>query len=405
MESKTFDFAIIGAGIIGLSVAMKISSEIPNVSIVVLEKEQKIASHQTGHNSGVIHAGIYYAPGSQKASFCYSGSKALRSYCEVKEIPFEMVGKLIIATDKSELSALDELFRRGSENGVDGLRMVDKDEIRSIEPHSAGIRGIFSPNTGIIDYKVVTQSYAEDFKNLGGEIVLDANVNNIYRSSEKIIIESSKGDFSAKHIVNCAGLYADKIAEMMGEKLDVRIIPFRGEYFLINPESSMKVNGLIYPVPDPKMPFLGVHLTRRIDGAVEAGPSAVMAFRREGYRKSDFQFKEFFETLSFSGFWKMSRRNFRSGVSEMYRSLSKQVFLKSVQKLIPSITKSDLTSPGAGVRAQAVDSSGNILQDFSIVQTKNAIHVVSAPSPAATCSLLIGAHIVEMIKKNFSITN
>ncbi len=191
----------------------------------------------------------------------------------------------------------------------------------------------------------------------------------------------------------------------MGEKLDVRIIPFRGEYFLINPESSMKVNGLIYPVPDPKMPFLGVHLTRRIDGAVEAGPSAVMAFRREGYRKSDFQFKEFFETLSFSGFWKMSRRNFRSGVSEMYRSLSKQVFLKSVQKLIPSITKSDLTSPGAGVRAQAVDSSGNILQDFSIVQTKNAIHVVSAPSPAATCSLLIGAHIVEMVKKNFSITN
>ena len=403
MESKTFDFVVIGAGIIGLSVAMKISAEMPNASVVVLEKEQKIASHQTGHNCGVIHAGIYYAPGSQKASFCYSGSKELRNYCESKGIPFEMVGKLIVATDSSEIPALNELFRRGSENGVDGLRMVGEDEIRSIEPHSAGISGIFSPNTGIIDYQEVTQSYAEDFKGLGGEVVLDATVMDISRSPGKLIIESTKGDFSAKHIVNCAGLYADKIAEMMGEKLDVRIIPFRGEYFLINPESSTKVNGLIYPVPDPKMPFLGVHLTRRIDGAVEAGPSAVMAFRREGYRKSDFHLKEFFETLAFSGFWKMGSRNFRSGVSEMYRSLSKQVFLKSVQKLIPSITKNDLTSPGAGVRAQAVDSSGNILQDFSIVQTKDAIHVVSAPSPAATCSLLIGSHIVDMVKKNFPI--
>ena len=257
MESKTFDFAVIGAGIIGLSVAMKISAKIPDVSVVVLEKEQKIASHQTGHNSGVIHAGIYYAPGSQKASFCYSGSKALRNYCKAKEIPFEMVGKLIIATDSSEIPALDELFRRGSENGVDGLRIVGKDEIRSIEPDSAGIRGVFSPNTGIIDYQEVTQSYAEDFIDSGGEIVLDATVKDISRSSGKLIIESTKGDFSAKHIVNCAGLYADKIAEMMGEKLDVRIIPFRGEYFLINPESSTNVNGLIYPVPDPKMPFLG----------------------------------------------------------------------------------------------------------------------------------------------------
>jgi L-2-hydroxyglutarate oxidase len=403
MGSKNFDFAVIGAGIIGLSVAMRIVAEMPNASVVILEKEQKIASHQTGHNSGVIHAGIYYAPGSQKAAFCYSGSKALRNYCKAKEIPFEMVGKLIIATDASEIPALDELFLRGSENGVDGLRVVGEDEIRSIEPYSAGVRGIFSPNTGIINYQQVTQAYADDFRDLDGEIVLDAAVKHISRSSGKLILESTNGDYSVSYIVNCAGLYADKIAEMMGEKLAVRIIPFRGEYFLINPESSTKVNGLIYPVPDPQMPFLGVHLTRRIDGAVEAGPSAVMAFRREGYRKSDFHLQEFFETLVFSGFWKMGRRNFRSGVSEMYRSLSKQVFLKSVQKLIPSITKHDLTSPGAGVRAQAVDSMGNILQDFSILQTNDAIHVLSAPSPAATCSLLIGSHITEMVKKNFSL--
>ena len=401
LGSKNYDFAVIGGGIIGLSVAMKICSEISNVSVVLLEKENQIALHQTSHNSGVIHAGIYYAPGSQKASFCYSGSQGLRNYCESKEIPFEMVGKLIIATDESELPALEELYRRGLQNGVDGLRMVDEAEIRKIEPHSVGIRGIYSPNTGIIDYHRVSQSYADDFLNLGGTIILRAAVKNISRLSAKLNIESTNGNFSVTHIVNCAGLYADKIAEMMGEKIDVRIIPFRGEYFLIKKDSSTKVNGLIYPVPDPKMPFLGVHFTRRMDGAVEAGPSAVMAFRREGYTKTDVHFGEFLETLAFPGFWKMSARHFRSGVSEMYRSFRKQAFLRSVQKLIPTITKDDLTSPGAGVRAQAVDSSGNILQDFYIVQTSNAIHVISAPSPAATCSLLIGSHIIAMVKKHF----
>lgn len=401
MLDKHYDLAVIGGGIIGLATAMRVSQEFPGLKVAVLEKEDEVATHQTGHNSGVIHAGIYYAPDSQKANFCSTGGKLLREFCDHRGIGYEMCGKLIVAINEEEVPRLDELFRRGTENGAEGLRMVDKEEIGEIEPYSAGVKAIFSPNTGIIDFKAVSQVYATELSGNGGDLITGVRVDSINRSDGKIYLETTSGTISANNIVNCAGLHADAVAKMMGVDIGVRIIPFRGEYFSVVPEKAYMVRGLIYPVPDPSMPFLGVHFTRRVDGSVEAGPNSVFAFSREGYRKSSFNLVDTLGTLSYSGFWKMSAKYWKVGVREQYRSAVKSVFVRSLQTLMPEIDSEDLAESGSGVRAQAVDSNGQLLQDFSIAETENAIHVLNAPSPGATSSLSISKYIVDIAKKSF----
>lgn len=403
MERDSYDIAIIGAGIIGLATGMKLATDFPNLRTVVLEKESRVALHQTGHNSGVIHAGIYYAPGSQKANFCATGSKELRSFCDEHNIPYKMCGKLVVAIDEDEVPRLDELHRRGTENGAEGLELVGPERLREIEPNAAGVKAIFSPNTGIVDFSLVSKAYAEELQRAGGELALGAGVTGAARDSGGTRLITQKGDISAKHVINCGGLHADRVAGMMGTDAGVRIVPFRGEYYSIRPERSDLVNGLIYPVPDPAMPFLGVHFTRRIGGGVEAGPNAVLALAREGYGKLSFNLRDMLGTVGFPGFWKMSATHWKTGLSEQYRSLSKPTFLRSLQRLVPDIGMDDLTEPGAGVRAQAVDRSGRLLQDFSIVQAPGAIHVLSAPSPGATSSLTISRYIVDMASRSFGL--
>ena len=405
MAEKKYDLVIIGGGIIGLATAMRISDEFPRLKVAVLEKEGEVATHQTGHNSGVIHAGIYYAPGSQKANFCSTGGKLLRDFCDQHDIEYEMCGKLIVAINDDEVPRLEELFRRGTENGAEGLRMVDRDEINEIEPHSAGIRAIFSPNTGIIDYKKVSEAYATQFGENGGDLITGGKVNSIARRDGLINLETDVWEISAVNIINGAGLQADEVARMMGVDIGVRIIPFRGEYFSIVPEKAHMVKGLIYPVPDPNLPFLGVHFTRRVNGSVEAGPNAVFSFAKEGYSKTNINFKDTFGALTYSGFWKMSAKYWKVGFSEQYRSAVKRVFVKSLQTLMPEITSNDLAEPCAGVRAQAVDKEGQLLQDFSIAETENAIHVINAPSPGATSSLSISRYIVDMANKSFGLSS
>ena len=403
MQHSDYDIAVIGAGIIGLATGMKLAAQFPNLRTVVLEKEPAVALHQTGHNSGVIHAGIYYAPGSQKANFCATGSLELRRYCDERKIPYRMCGKLVVAIDDQEVPRLDELHRRGTANGALGLELVGPERLREIEPHAAGIKAIVSPNTGIVDFSLVSQAYAEDLVESGGELALDAGVTGTARDSGGVRLLTKAGDIRAKHVINCAGLHADRVAGLMGTDADIRIVPFRGEYFSIRKERSDLVNGLIYPVPDPAMPFLGVHFTKRISGGVEAGPNAVFALAREGYSKTSFNLRDTRGALAFPGFWKMSAANWKTGLSEQYRSLSKPTFLRSLQRLVPEIGMDDLAEPGAGVRAQAVDRSGKLLQDFSIVQTPGAIHVLSAPSPGATSSLTISRYIVDMATKSFGL--
>ncbi|MEC9321613.1 MAG: L-2-hydroxyglutarate oxidase [Chloroflexota bacterium] len=403
MLDGNYDLAVIGGGIIGLATAMRVGEEFPSLKVVVLEKEEEVAIHQTGHNSGVIHAGIYYAPGSQKANFCSTGGKLLREFCDEQGIGYDMCGKLIVAVNDNEIPRLEDLFRRGTENGAEGLRMVDQEEIRDIEPHSAGVRAILSPNTGIIDFKEVSRAYARNFGENGGSLITGGRVESIARRDGLIYLETTAGTISAKNLVNCAGLHADTVAKMMGVDIGVRIIPFRGEYFSIVPEKAHMVRGLIYPVPDPSLPFLGVHFTRRVNGSVEAGPNAVFALAKEGYSKTSFNFKDTLGTLAYPGFWKMSAKYWKVGFNEQYRSVLKGVFVKSLQTLMPEITVEDLGEPGAGVRAQAVDTKGQLLQDFSIAETKNAIHVLNAPSPGATSSLSISRYIVDIAQKSFEL--
>ncbi|MBH51886.1 MAG: L-2-hydroxyglutarate oxidase [Chloroflexi bacterium] len=404
MTSKKVDITIIGGGILGLSTAMQLSKKLPDSKIVVLEKEDKLAVHQTGHNSGVIHSGLYYRPGSQKASFCVDGASALRAFCDENSIPYDLVGKLVVATNEDELGRLDTLLERGQANGVQGIRMIGPEEIIEIEPHvTSGVRAIHCPMTGIIDYTLVTNTYAKIFQNNNGEIFLSTKVVSIGKKSNVINIQTNQGDFETKYIINCAGLYADSIARKMGIDPGIRIIPFRGEYFTLAENSTHLVKGLIYPVPDPAFPFLGVHYTRMINGGVEAGPNAVLAFAQEGYSKTKINISEFISTLLYSGFWVMTRKYWKTGMQEMYRSFSKDAFTKSLQKLLPEVKKSDLVPSGAGVRAQAVDRTGFLLDDFHIVETDQAIHVQNAPSPAATSSLGIGNHITNIALKNFDL--
>ena len=395
---EKFDISIIGGGIVGLATAMYAQEKYPDKKISVFEKEDVLAKHQTGNNSGVIHAGIYYQPTSQKAKFCWPGSLLLRDFCDRNEIKYEMCGKLIVATDDSEIGRLNNLYERGKQNGVTGLKLIDTEKINEIEPYVDAIKGLWSPNTGIIDYKDLTIAYSNILENKGGTIYKNQEILSINQTQNNLILQTNSQEYETKYLINCAGLFADRVAKMMKLEFDVRIVPFRGEYYTLTNESKKMVNGLIYPVPDPELPFLGVHFTKRINGEVEAGPNAVMAYSREGYKKFDINFKDMYESFSYPGFWKMVKSNWKTGLNEQYRSLNKLKFVDSLKKLIPTISSKDLNNPGAGVRAQAIDKNGNLLQDFSIVKTENSLHVLSAPSPGATSSLKIAEHLMKEIE-------
>ena len=393
------DFIIIGGGIVGLSSAYHLKKQNPDLKVLVLEKESKIAMHQTGHNSGVIHSGIYYKPGSLKAINCKKGYDQLIQFCIENEIKYELCGKIIVATEKKELASLTTILERGIANGLEGIKKINSQEIKEIEPHCAGIEAIWVPQTGIIDYVAVSKKYAELFLHLGGEIHFNQKVTAIINKVNFSILQTTDKEFNASIIINCAGLYSDKVAKMTDKNVDVQILPFRGEYFSIKKEKEYLVKNLIYPVPNPNFPFLGVHFTRMIDGGVEAGPNAVLAFAREGYTNKTINWKELKETLGHSGFQKVALKYWKDGFYEMYRSYSKTAFTKALQRLIPEIQKQDLEHQTAGVRAQACDSKGNLSDDFLIFENKNIINVCNAPSPAATSSIAIGESIASLALK------
>jgi (S)-2-hydroxyglutarate dehydrogenase len=390
-----FDVIIIGGGIVGLACALQIKKTNPTLRFLVLEKENELAKHQTGNNSGVIHSGIYYKPGSLKATNCFRGYQLLIDFCREHEVPFELCGKLIVATDEHELPLLQTLFTRGEQNGLTQLKKLVKEELKEHEPHVAGIAGIFVPQTGIVDYKLVAEAYGKVLQKEGAEIHLGERVVSLKKEVNKTIVVTDKRDYEARVVINCAGLYSDKVAAMTVGNLNVKIIPFRGEYYKLKKEKEYLVKNLIYPVPDPNFPFLGVHFTRMAKGGVETGPNAVLAFKREGYKKSQINLAELAETLAWPGFQKVAAKYWKTGMGEMYRSFSKAAFTKALQKLIPEIQESDLTEGGAGVRAQACDREGGLVDDFLIIEDANVIHVCNAPSPAATSSLAIGETIAQ----------
>lgn len=398
---KSYDIIIVGGGIVGLATAYEIKQKQADKKVLLLEKEGALAKHQTGNNSGVIHSGIYYKPGSLKAKNCIEGYHKLLKFCDEESIPYELCGKIIVATDKSELPTLKTIEERGLANGLTGLKRLVGDEVKEYEPYVNGIGGIHVPQTGIIDYTAVALKYAEKFQALGGDILLNQKVTNIQEANDKSTVVTEKDSFEGKLIINCAGLYSDKIAQLTSGKIDLKIIPFRGEYFMLKPEKQYLVKNLIYPVPDPSFPFLGVHFTRMIKGGIEAGPNAVLAFKREGYRKSLFNLVELGESLAWPGFQKVAAKYWKTGFGEMYRSFSKSAFTKALQKLMPDITENDLIPGGAGVRAQACDRNGGLIDDFLILEEKHAINVCNAPSPAATSSLAIGDHISDLALKRF----
>jgi L-2-hydroxyglutarate oxidase len=388
---------VVGGGIVGLATAMEWTTRYPDLPIVVLEKEREIATHQTGHNSGVIHSGIYYKPGSLKAQLCVAGVELLHRFCHAHEIPFESCGKLIVATTEEELPRLDELYRRGIGNGLQQLRMLQADELREYEPQVAGLRGIHVPVTGIVDYARVAKQYATVITARGGQIQCSCEVRGIRHSETTTVVETSAGEIETSFLVNCAGLHSDRVSRMAGAKLDLTIVPFRGEYYDLAKDREWLVRGLVYPVPDPRFPFLGVHFTRRIGGGVEAGPNAVLALSREGYNKQSFRAKDIFDSATFPGFWIMAAKYGKVGAKEYYRSYSKRAFVRSLQKLIPAITEADLVPGGSGVRAQALSRNGKLIDDFSFAYTDGVLHVCNVPSPAATASLAIARHLVDKI--------
>lgn len=394
----TYDYAIIGGGIVGLSTAMQLAEEYPNARILMLEKEASPAQHQSGRNSGVIHSGIYYKPGSYKARFARAGSSSMVDFCREHEIPHEVCGKVIVATQEKELQGLENLFQRGQQNGLP-VRKITRQELNEIEPHVRCVAGIHVSTTGITNYRKVSQKYLELFLEQGGEVMFENEVRQIIDRGSTHLIETTKGEYEAKFIINCAGLYSDRITRLAGNEPGVKIIPFRGEYYELAPNKRHLVKTLIYPVPNPDFPFLGVHFTRMIDGSVHCGPNAVLAFKREGYKKTDFNLRDFCETMSYRGFWTLARKNFGEGIKEMYRSLSKTAFVRSLQQLIPEVQASDLVPCDPGVRAQALLINGSLVDDFLIVRGHNALHVCNAPSPAATASLEIGKAIVGQISQ------
>jgi (S)-2-hydroxyglutarate dehydrogenase len=399
---NSYDIAIIGGGIIGLATARALGERAPRARLVILEKEAKLATHQTGNNSGVIHSGIYYKPGSYKAKLCVEGKGLMLDFCGKHGIRVDHVGKVIVATEQAELPRLQTLYERGVANGV-SVEMIDPGELREIEPHANALRAIRSPSTAIVDYKEVCAAMTRELTARGVTIETGAQVTAIKRRAGAIELVTPRAVVRAARIVNCAGLYSDVVARMAGARVDVRIIPFRGEYYMIRPERQDIVRGLIYPVPDPEFPFLGVHLTRTVHGEVEAGPNAVLAFAREGYRFATVRPSELAGTLTYSGFWHMARKYWRTGSYEMYRSLSKTAFVQALQRLVPALRPEDVTRGGAGVRAQAVSPDGSLVDDFRIVAGADAIHVLNAPSPGATASLAIGRHIAGLAAETFGL--
>lgn len=387
------DVIVIGGGIVGLASAWQILQKSPDTTFAILEKESGPAKHQTGNNSGVIHSGLYYKPGSLKAVNCIKGYHQLLDFCNKEDITYDLCGKIVVATDEAEVPYLTTLFERGEANGLDNLKWLEQGELKEHEPHVNGVKGIYVPQTGIIDYKAVCKKLEEKLKEAGVEIHYGQRVKKIYSEGAEQVIVADKAEFKSKMVINCAGLYSDKVAQMTPLKPDLKIVPFRGEYYELKKESEHLVKNLIYPVPDPNFPFLGVHFTRMINGGVEAGPNAVLAFQREGYKKSDINLGELAETLAWPGFQKVAAKYWKTGFGEMYRSFSKAAFTKALQKLIPEIKESDLKPGGAGVRAQACDRQGGLLDDFHILEDDHFINVCNAPSPAATSSLAIGEEI------------
>jgi (S)-2-hydroxyglutarate dehydrogenase len=392
---------VVGGGVVGLATALEVSRRYPGLRLLVLEKEDRVARHQSGHNSGVIHSGVYYKPGSLKARLCVAGAAAMVEFCREHGVPHKVCGKVIVATDEGELPRLEELARRGQANGLAGLRMIGADELRELEPHASGLRALVVPSTGITDYARVCEKYAELISALGGTILTSSPATGIKRTAKEIVVETPAKIFSTDYLINCAGLFADRISRMAGDDPGITIVPFRGEYYDLIPKRASLVRALIYPVPDPRFPFLGVHFTRRINDTVDAGPNAVLALQREGYRHTDISLRDLAGAVSFPGFWRMASKHWRSGLDEFRRSLSKRVFTHSLQRLVPSVQEQDLVPGKSGVRAQALQRDGTLVDDFSFVRSDRILHVLNVPSPAATASLMIGKAIVQMAAEDF----
>jgi (S)-2-hydroxyglutarate dehydrogenase len=397
---NNYDVIIAGAGIVGLASGLKILESKPGIKLLILEKESGPARHQTGHNSGVIHSGIYYKPGSMKAENCIRGYRLLLEFCRKEDVPFEICGKVIVATSEDESERLNSIYQRGIANGLDKIRLIGKAELSEIEPHSAGIKAIQVPYTGIIDFKAVAAKYVSKIQELGGEFRFNEGVKRVNAGKNPLEVISVNCSLKTKVFVNCCGLQSDEVAERTGDKIDTRIVPFRGEYYKLKPERSHLVKNLIYPVPDPSFPFLGVHFTRMIGGGVEAGPNAVLAFKKEGYSRTSFSASDMIKTLTWGGFYRIAAKYYKTGAGEFYRSFSKKAFVKALQKLLPEINENDLAPGGSGVRAQAIDRKGKPVDDFLISNNGRVINVLNAPSPAATSSLAIGESISKFINNN-----
>ncbi|MEZ4991760.1 MAG: L-2-hydroxyglutarate oxidase [Saprospiraceae bacterium] len=390
-----YDVIIIGAGIVGLATAYQLSERRPDLRLLVLEKENAPARHQSGHNSGVIHSGIYYRPGGDKALNCRRGYQYMLDFCEKNEIPYDICGKLIVATRNEELPLLETILEKGRANGLQGLKILAPEAVREIEPHVRAVAAIEVPQAGITSYRQVAETYADIIRKRNAEIVFEAEVQQIDRRNETATVLTTQGDFSTPLVINCAGLYSDKITALTMPEVNIQILPFRGEYYELIPEKQYLVNHLIYPVPNPNFPFLGVHYTRMIEGGIEAGPNAVLAYKREGYSRWDFDGSELLETLRYSGFREIAKKYWRDGLGEFYRSYSKKAFVKALQHLIPEVTGDDLIRGRAGVRAMACDPAGNLIDDYVVKESNNIINLCNAPSPAATASLSIGQMLAE----------
>src|SRR5215472_11944019 len=391
------DVAIIGGGIVGLATAYNLTQQFPERRVVVLEKEAQLAQHQTGHNSGVLHSGIYYKPGSLKALNCRAGKQAMEAFCAAEGIEYEICGKVIVATSDAELPALQRIYERGQENGV-RCAMIGREHLQELEPHTAGIKAIHVPESGIVNYPQVCQRLAARIQERDGHIMTNAAVTGMHRYSDHIVVNSLAGDFTVNYVVNCAGLHSDRVTALSGQQPEVKIVPFRGEYYEVKPQAQHLCRNLIYPVPDPNFPFLGVHFTRMIHGGVECGRNAVLAFKREGYRKFDISLRDTFTTLTFPGFWHMTAKYWRQGIAEQYRSFSKAAFLRAMQRLVPEIRSEDIHPARSGVRAQAIAPDGSMVDDFLIQEMERIVNVCNAPSPGATASLNIGKLIVEKLE-------